>query len=158
MASPTPPGRRSRGGGILLACVGLTVAALLIGGALWVRANIGTLKEARGGNAWDLVYEGNAVSGDARAVTVRYRHNPDRFKSEYKDEQVGTTPLPWRKEALVNTGQVARVVIEPEPGTVASCRILLDGVRVVAQGKSPVPGRPAVCQVTTSSTPEKWPR
>ncbi|MYT29589.1 MULTISPECIES: hypothetical protein [unclassified Streptomyces] len=158
MTSPTPPAHRSRRGGILLACVGLTVAALLIGGALWARSNIGVLKEARGGNAWDLVYEGTALSGDARAVTVRYRHNPDRFKPEYKDEQVGATPLPWRKEALVNTGQTARVVIEPEPGTVASCRILLDGVRVVAQGTSPAPGRPAVCQVTTSSTPEKWPR
>ncbi|MEU0374434.1 hypothetical protein ABZ070_30180 [Streptomyces sp. NPDC006283] len=155
MTFPQQSRRRSLGGRILVAA-GVAVA-LLAGGVLWAANNMGKIKEWVGG-AWDLTYEGTALSGDPQATAVRYRHNPDRYRSDVSDERLGPTQLPWSSSVLVNTGQDAFVEVTPAENTTASCRILLDGVRVVAEGKSPAPGKPAVCKVTTSSTPEKWPR
>ncbi|MFJ9615985.1 hypothetical protein [Streptomyces noursei] len=149
--------RRSRGT-LYLALCGLVLACLGFGAVLWAQDHTMWFKRLRGGNAWSLTYQGDAVGGQGSALTIRYRFNPDSFKPAHRIEQLGRTHLPWSVHALVNTGEVARVEVEPEGDTVATCRILLDGVRVVAQGKSPAPGRPAVCDVRTSSTPEKWPR
>ncbi|MFJ6769475.1 hypothetical protein ACIQOV_00595 [Kitasatospora sp. NPDC091257] len=66
--------------------------------------------------------------------------------------------LPWKMTVVVRVGEQARVEVLPVDTAKADCRILLDGVRVVAQGTSPAPGELAVCAVTTSSTPGKWSR
>ncbi|MFB7630295.1 hypothetical protein ACFC0M_05015 [Streptomyces sp. NPDC056149] len=154
---PSQPRRTSHGTAYLV-LGGLVVACLMIGGGVWAQNNTTWLKRMRGGNAWSLTYQAAAVGGGGHATTVRYRVDPDRYERNHRIERVGRTPLPWSKQALVTTGELARVEVEPEGDTVATCRILLDGVRVVAEGRSPAPGRPAVCQVKTSSTPEKWPR
>ncbi|MFE6685092.1 hypothetical protein ACFVFQ_01305 [Streptomyces sp. NPDC057743] len=155
---PSQP-RRTSHGTVYLVLGGLVVACLVIGGGVWAQNNTAWFKRVRGGNAWDLTYQAGAVGGGGggQAATVRYRFNPDSFERAHRIEQVGRAPLPWSKQALVNTGELARVEVEPEGDAIATCRILLDGVRVVAEGRSPSPGRPAACQVTTSSTPEKWP-
>ncbi|MER6047180.1 hypothetical protein ABT168_06870 [Streptomyces sp. NPDC001793] len=149
--------RRSRGT-LYLALGGLALAGLGFGGGLWAKDHTVWFKRLRGGNAWSLTYEGGAVGGRGQATAVRYRFNPDSFRPAHHITRLVRTPLPWSTQVLVNTGELARVEVEPDAHTVATCRILLDGVRVVAEGASPAPGRPAVCQVTTSSTPEKWPR
>ncbi|WP_438483928.1 hypothetical protein [Streptomyces sp. S186] len=149
--------RRSRGT-LYLALGGLAVACLGFGGALWAKDHTVWFKRLRGGNAWYLTYQGGAVGGRGHATAVRYRFNPDSFQPVHRIARLGRTQLPWSAHALVNIGELARVEVEPAEHTVATCRILLDDVRVVAEGRSPAPGRPAVCQVTTSSTPEKWPR
>ncbi|MFK0292517.1 hypothetical protein ACIQU6_18840 [Streptomyces sp. NPDC090442] len=154
---PSQPRRTSHGTAYLV-LGGLVVACLMIGGGVWLKNNTEWLKRVRGGNAWALTYQAGAVGGGGHATTVRYRYNPDSFERAHHIERLGRTPLPWSEHVLVNTGELAWVEVEPEGDTVATCRILLDGIRVVAEGRSPSPGRPAVCQVTTSSTPEKWPR
>jgi hypothetical protein len=155
MATQNP---RPYRGNLILILLGFLVVALMAGGVLWAKNNIGQLKELRGGNAWSLTYEAKSVSGEPQATAVRYRYNPDQFKPDHRDERLGPTGLPWSKQVVVNLGAKARVEVTPAGDGVTSCRILLDGVRVVAEGKSPGPGKPAVCEVTTSSTPEKWPR
>ncbi|MEU4849035.1 hypothetical protein [Streptomyces gilvosporeus] len=156
MTSQHPSSRTFRGN-LILILLGALVASLVVGGVLWARSNTTWIKKQAGGSAWYLTYEGKSVRGEPRAA-VRYRHNPDRYKPQQRDEQLGSTRLPWSTKVVVNTGAEARVEVTPAGDGIASCRILLDGVRVVASGKSPGPGRPAVCHVITSKTPEKWPR
>ncbi|MGG2461055.1 hypothetical protein ACO0M4_14740 [Streptomyces sp. RGM 3693] len=149
--------RRRSLGTACLALGGLVLACLVVGSGLWAKDHTVWFKRLRGGNAWALTYQGDAVGGPGRATAVRYRFNPDSFRPVHRIERLGRTPLPWSGHVLVNTGELAWVEVDPAGDKVATCRILLDGVRVVAEGRSPAPGRPAVCQVTTSSTPEKWP-
>ncbi|MGW2189342.1 hypothetical protein [Streptomyces sp. NPDC001667] len=149
---------RTTRGGVFLVVLGVVIAALVVGGVLWARGSMTWIKQQRGGNAWWLTYEASPVSGEARAADVRYRHNKDAFKPDHSDERTGPVSLPWRTEVSVNTGKEARLEVMPTGNGTASCRILLDGIRVVAESTSPGPGKPAVCQVITSSTPEKWPR
>ncbi|MFG2286368.1 hypothetical protein ACGFOU_09945 [Streptomyces sp. NPDC048595] len=136
----------------------VAIAALILGGMLWAKNNVSEIKKWRGGNAWYLTYEATSSRGEPQNATLSYRHNPDRSKADHKNVRLGPTKLPWSTEVLVNTGQEARVEVAPTGNGTVSCRILLDGIRVVATAKSPAPGKPAVCHVTTSSTPEKWPR
>ncbi|GAU64763.1 hypothetical protein SSP35_01_00990 [Streptomyces sp. NBRC 110611] len=157
MAPPQQSSRRMRGETLLVIAL-LAIAALIVGGLIWAKNNVTEIKKWRGGNAWSLTYEATSARGAPQAAALVYRHNPDSFEPDYKDERLGPTKLPWRTEVAVNTGQEARVEVTPTGDGVASCRILLDGVRVVASGKSPGPGKPAVCHVITSNTPEKWPR
>ncbi|MFF4408794.1 hypothetical protein ACFY2W_14855 [Streptomyces sp. NPDC001262] len=157
MASPHQSSRRTRGGTFFVIAF-VAIVTLIAGGLLWGKSNITKIKEWRGGNAWDLTYEAASTGGEPQATALGYRHNPDRTKPEHKIERLGTTSLPWSTQVTVITGEEARVEITPTGDATASCRILLDGIRVVAEGKSPGPGKPAVCHVTTSSTPEKWPR
>ncbi|WP_269859087.1 hypothetical protein [Streptomyces sp. RPT161] len=156
MPDQSPSSRRFRADSCFVTG-GALLALLVVGGLFWAKYNMSTVKEWRGGNAWNLTYEAAAVSGDPRAAAVRYRHNPDSFRKDFRDERLGATRLPWHTEANINTGAVARMEVAPAGEGQVSCRILLDGVRVVAEGRSPAPGEPAVCEVTTSSTPEKWP-
>lgn len=154
----SPHVRRRSLGTVSLTLGGLVMACLVIGGGLWIKDHTVWFKRMRGGNAWSLTYQAGVVGGQGHAAAVRYRFNPDRFEPAHLVKRLGRTPLPWSRNVLVNAGEPARVEVQPEADAVATCRILLDGIRVVAEGKSSGPGRPAVCQVTTSSTPEKWPR
>ncbi|MFE5681486.1 hypothetical protein [Streptomyces erythrochromogenes] len=143
---------------IVTVAVGGVLALLcfvLLGGG---RISATKLKEWRGGNAWYLTYEGTALDGPSQFAAVRYGQDAEGLESGHRQEALGPGQLPWNTKVVVGTGREASVELTPAEGTTAACRILLDGVRVVAEGKSPAPGQPAVCKVTTSSTPEKWPR
>ncbi|MEU9123200.1 hypothetical protein AB0C96_25605 [Streptomyces sp. NPDC048506] len=157
MAPAKQSSRRFRGD-VLFVIAFVAVGALILGGMLWAKNNVSEIKKWRGGNAWSLTYEATSPDGAAQAAALSYQYNPDTFKPGHKDQRLGTTKLPWRTHVVVNTGKEARVEVTPTGDGVVSCRILLDGIRVVASGKSPGPGKPAVCHVITSSTPEKWPR
>ncbi|WP_043265611.1 hypothetical protein [Streptomyces sp. CT34] len=156
MASPHQSSRRIRGD-VFFVIAFVAIGTLILGGMLWAKNNVTQLKKWRGENAWYLKYEATSSSGEPQATAVGYRYNPDRSEPDHKDEQLGPTKLPWSTSVVVNTGKEARVEVTPSGNGTASCRILLDGIRVVAAGKSPGPGKPAVCHVITSSTPEKWP-
>lgn len=157
MAPPHPSSRRFRGDALFVILF-VAIAALILGGMLWAKNHVTEIKKWRGGNAWYLTYEATSAGGAPKAAALSYRYNPDSFKPGHKDERLGPTELPWSTKVAVNTGEEARVEVTPVGDGIASCRILLDGVRVVAEGKSPGPGKPARCHVVTSSTPEKWPR
>ncbi|MFE4971534.1 hypothetical protein ACFRAR_05380 [Kitasatospora sp. NPDC056651] len=135
---------------------GLALAGLAAGGVVLVNSD---WLARKAGAAWDITYEATAgQTGTPRATDVHYGHNPDRSDSAYKKETTGPVSLPWKKTVFVRVGEQARVEVLPAGNAKAECRILLDGVRVVAEGTSPGPGRPAVCEVATSGTPGKWPR
>lgn len=137
---------------------------MAVGAALAVVAGIAVLgsdmtwlKKAVGGAGWHLTYEAKGANGEtAQAREIFYGRNLDRYKKGVSTEHVGPVPLPWSQEAVINVGEKARLEVRPGKGGVASCRILLDGVREVASGTSPAPGEPAVCEVVTSPVPEKW--
>lgn len=137
-------------GGVLL-----TVTAVLAGGLMLYGATL----LANSGAAWSLTYEGASTGGPPRATEVRYgRDVVARLGSERRVEKTGGTRLPWHETAVVDGGEEAWVEVTPAGNGTASCRILLDGVREVASGRSPGPGKPAVCRVTTSDTQGKWPQ
>ncbi|MEU2793246.1 hypothetical protein [Streptomyces sp. NPDC007100] len=136
-------------GGVLL-----TLAAVLAG-ALSLYAAV-LFKDS--GTAWSLTYEAASTSGAPGTAEVRYAHdvgmNPG---SERQVEKVDGTRLPWHETTVVGGGKEAWVEVTPAGNGTASCRILLDGEREVASGRSPGPGKPAVCRVTTSDTQGEWP-
>ncbi|MGD3108985.1 hypothetical protein [Streptomyces sp. YGL11-2] len=157
MAPPHQSSRRSRGD-LYFVIAFVAIGALILGGMLWAKDHMTELKKWRGENAWYLKYEATSSGGEPQAAALSFRRNPDSSKPDYRDERLGSTKLPWSTNVVVNTGKEARVEVTPSGNGTATCRILLDGIRVVASGKSPGPGKPAVCHVITSSTPEKWPR
>lgn len=130
----------------------VVVPLTLVGTLMWALTNPATVKQWIGDGAWSLTYEASSVSGAPKGTALSYQ------QSGRKDTRRGPTQLPWKTEVAVEAGKEARVEVTPAANGVVSCRILLDGVRTVAEAKSPGPGKPAVCSVVTSSTPEKWPR
>ncbi|MEV6954412.1 hypothetical protein [Streptomyces sp. NPDC051183] len=149
-------GQGGRGGN---GCAWMAVGAALvvIAGIAVVGSDMTWLKKAVGGAGWSLTYEAKGADGKtSQAREIFYGRSPDRYKNGVSTEQVGPVALPWTQETVINVGEKARVEVRPEKGGVATCRILLDGVREVASGTSPAPGEPAVCEVVTSSVPEKW--
>ncbi|MFD9355040.1 hypothetical protein [Streptomyces sp. NPDC060031] len=151
-------GRGGRGGN---GCAWMAVGAALVvvAGVAVLGSDMTWFKRSVSGAGWHLTYEAKAADGQtSQAREIFYGRNLDRYKSGVSTEQVGAVPLPWTQEAVINVGEKARIEVRPQTGGVASCRILLDGIREVASGTSPAPGEPAVCEVVTSSTPEKWDR
>ncbi|WP_371648223.1 MULTISPECIES: hypothetical protein [unclassified Streptomyces] len=153
----SPLTRRGPRYAVLVPLTAVIVVVLAAVALLGTRTILFWFKEQTGQGAWHLTYEGTSNDGRGRpAKEVRYGHD-DYAEQRYKEERAAPVRLPWRQEAVVDTGNEARVEVVPGTDGVASCRILLDGVRVVAEGTSPAPGKPAVCRVTTPTTPEKWP-
>ncbi|MEV5593312.1 hypothetical protein [Streptomyces sp. NPDC052496] len=138
------PKPRITRGGVLLTVTAVSACGLMLFGAL-------QLKQA--GAAWSLTYEATSTGGPPEAAEVRYRHSDS---GDEREERAGGKRLPWRETVVVDAGEEAWVEVRPAGKGTASCRILLDGRRQVASGKSPGPGEPAVCRVTTSDTAQKW--
>ncbi|MFD7662421.1 hypothetical protein [Streptomyces sp. NPDC059788] len=132
-------------GGVLLTVTAVTACGLMLYGAFQLRDSQ---------ISWSLKYEAASTGGPPRADEVRYLH--DSGDDDHREERVGGTRLPWRENVVVDGGEEARVEVTPAGNGTASCRILLDGKREVAAGRSPGPGRPAVCRVTASDTSQKW--
>ncbi|WP_030021162.1 hypothetical protein [Streptomyces monomycini] len=138
------PKPRITRGGVLLTVSAVTACGLMLFGAV-------QLRNAQA--AWSLTYEATSTGGQPRAAEVRYRHSDS---GDEREEKTGGTRLPWRKTVVVDAGEEAWLEVRPAGNGTASCRILLDGERQVASGKSPGPGEPAVCRVTTSGTSQQW--
>ncbi|MEU4848317.1 hypothetical protein [Streptomyces gilvosporeus] len=120
MTSQNRSPRFSRGD-LVLGLLGALVVALVVGGVLWTRHNTSWIKKQMGGSAWSLTYEGTSASGEPRATAVRYRYNPNQFKPEHRDKQLGSTKLPWNKQVVINTGAEARMEVTPAGEGIASC-------------------------------------
>ncbi|MFI2236641.1 hypothetical protein [Streptomyces chrestomyceticus] len=138
------PKPRITRGGVLLTVTALTACGLMLFGAI-------QLRDAQA--SWSLTYEATSTGGPPRATEVRYRHSEG---GDEHQEETGGTRLPWHETVVVDAGDEAWLEVRPARNGTASCRILLDGERQVASGKSPGPGEPAVCRVTTSDTSQQW--
>lgn len=55
----------------------------------------------------------------------------------------------WEREVIVLAGDEARVSATPPSGSVATCRVLVDGTREIATATSGAPGEPVTCKVVT---------
>ncbi|MFH8344785.1 hypothetical protein [Streptomyces sp. NPDC018045] len=140
------PKPRITRGGVLLTLAAVSACGLMLYGAFQLR---------QAGAAWSLTYEAVSTGGPPHADEVRYLRTAD---GDRREERTGGTRLPWRRTVVVDAGEEARVEVRPAGNGTASCRILLDGERQVAAGRSPGPGEPAECRVITSDAPQKWPQ
>lgn len=138
------PKPRITRGGVLLTVSAVTACGLMLFGAI-------QLRNAQA--SWSLTYEATSTGGPPRAAEVRYRHSDG---GDRREEKTGGTRLPWRETVVVDAGEEAWLEVRPAGNGTASCRILLDGERQVASGKSAGPGKPAACRVVTSDTSQQW--
>ncbi|MFF0745461.1 hypothetical protein ACFYVL_34185 [Streptomyces sp. NPDC004111] len=104
------------------------------------------------GRNWAVTYE--AGSPGDKPLAVKYQDTEGRYPGQdrsVKEHDVAAVGTAWSKETVVLDGREARVTVTPEKGERATCRILLDGRKVLATGKSSAPGLPAVCTAKPSS-------
>ena len=93
--------------------------------------------------AFSMAYEASVDKSGTKVRSVEW--TTAQKKGELKTHTLAAPPAPWRLEGVVASGETARLTVVPAPGAVAKCRIL-DGTRVLAEAKSPAPGKPAVCE------------
>lgn len=55
----------------------------------------------------------------------------------------------WEREVIVLAGEDARVSATPPSGSIATCRVMIDGTREIATATSEAPGEPVTCKVVT---------
>jgi len=55
----------------------------------------------------------------------------------------------WDREVIVLAGEEALVSATPPSGSIATCRVLVDGTREIATATSAAPGEPVTCKVVT---------
>ncbi|MEU6980777.1 hypothetical protein [Streptomyces sp. NPDC046371] len=98
------------------------------------------------GKAWDITYTASGSEGAALSVVYqdtasRYLWG-DRSVREHVEPNVHKT---WSKNVLLAANRQAKVTVTPQAGASATCRIVLDGKKELAQSTSAAPGQPAVC-------------
>lgn len=110
------------------------------------------------GDAWSVTYEvavDQAVGAQLDDVSIDGADRRGEAPTTHAIGQVTTTTRPkadtgsvWREELAVLAEDRATVVATPADGAVATCRVLLDGKRVIAE-KTGAPGASVKCSVTT---------
>ncbi|MET9469470.1 hypothetical protein ABZY44_32695 [Streptomyces sp. NPDC006544] len=99
------------------------------------------------GKAWAVTYTAGA-SGSG-TYTAAYQDTEGRYPwqdtglREHTEAGLSGT---WRQDVVIVDGKKAKVSVTPAEGAVATCKIFLDGRTLLAEGASPAPGRPAVCE------------
>jgi hypothetical protein len=99
------------------------------------------------GKAWSITYEITAQPAETLA-DVTYLESPDRYRKEAPRPTDLTTPLPWQYEAVINAGEKAQVSATPKGDQVLTCRVLLDGLKVLASATA-APGQRVNCETIT---------
>ncbi|MGW6685364.1 hypothetical protein [Streptomyces sp. NPDC054961] len=99
------------------------------------------------GKAWSITYTAGATGSGT--YTAAYQDTEGRYpwqetglRQHSEDGLSGT----WRQEVMIVDGKKAKVSVTPAKGSVATCKIFLDGRTLLAEGTSPAPGKPAVCE------------
>nr|WSX48132.1 DUF1579 domain-containing protein [Streptomyces sp. NBC_00974] len=111
----------------------LAVSAIQLGGDL--------------GKAWAITYKAEA-SGSG-TYTAEYQDTEGRYpwqKTDLRQHAEAGLSGTWRQDVVIVDGKKARMSVTPAKGSVATCKIFLDGRRLLAEGTSPAPGKPAVCE------------
>ncbi|MFI6095872.1 hypothetical protein ACIA8G_09990 [Lentzea sp. NPDC051213] len=101
------------------------------------------------GKAWAITYEVTAQAGTQQQTQVQYAENPDRYKKRTPESISLSTPLPFKTEVVINAGEKAQVLATPSGGETLSCRILLDGEKVLASATA-APGQEVRCEAVTN--------
>jgi hypothetical protein len=101
------------------------------------------------GKAWAITYEVSAQPAET-LVEVTYAESPTRYRKETPRTVTTEKPLPWTTEVVINARETARVSATPRGDQVLSCRILLDGIKELAQ-QTGKPGDTVTCAAVTGS-------
>lgn len=102
------------------------------------------------GKAWAITYEVTTEPAAGSPMQVEYLENPDRYKKQTPQAVTRAVPVPFTHEVVINAGEKAGVNATPNADQVLSCRILLDGVKVLAQATA-APGQKVTCETVTGS-------
>ncbi|MFI5606991.1 hypothetical protein [Amycolatopsis sp. NPDC051903] len=99
------------------------------------------------GKSWAISYE---VTGSGTTTGITYSQSVDRYQDDSSDHQLtGPLGLPWKQDVIISAGRDAKVTATPTGDATLSCRILLDGSKVLAKASAPAPGKPVTCSKTT---------
>lgn len=102
------------------------------------------------GKSWAITYEVTGQTGTL--AKVDYADSPNRYHDEVERQTVqGPVGVPWKQEVVVTAGQQAEVTATPTGSLTLTCRVLLDGVKELARGTAPGPGKPVSCTKVTDS-------
>ncbi|GGU18275.1 hypothetical protein [Lentzea flava] len=102
------------------------------------------------GKAWAITYEVTTEPAADGPVRIEYLENPDRYKKQTPQTVTKAVPVPFTHEVVINAGEKAGVTASPNGDQVASCRILLDGEKVLASAKA-APGQKVTCETVTTT-------
>ncbi|MDT7782313.1 MAG: hypothetical protein QOF58_732 [Pseudonocardiales bacterium] len=103
------------------------------------------------GKAWAITYEVTAQPAAGTPVQVEYTENPDRNKKESPHVvSKAVAPVPFTTEVIINAGEKAEITATPGDGQALTCRILLDGVKVLASATA-APGQKVSCTTVTGT-------
>ncbi|KQS06142.1 hypothetical protein ASG04_16420 [Curtobacterium sp. Leaf183] len=138
--------------------IGRTSAALVLGAAALALTGCAQIHQ-QVGNAWAVTYEVSVDSADASTLRdVAFVGSESRGDAPEKRTLSTASTKPgagdgddgatWTHESIVLAEDPASVMATPEDGRTATCRILLDGKRVIAEEQGQ-PGQPVHCKVTT---------
>ncbi|RAS70231.1 hypothetical protein C8D87_101531 [Lentzea atacamensis] len=101
------------------------------------------------GKAWAITYEVTTEPAADGPVQLRYLENPDRYKKQPPKVVTKAAPVPFTHEVVVNAGEKAEISATPNGDQVLTCRILLDGEKVLASATG-ARGQKVTCETTTS--------
>lgn len=102
------------------------------------------------GKAWAITYEVTAEPATATPMQVEYLSNTDRYKKQQPHVVTKAVPIPFTEEVVINAGEKAEIIATPNGDQVLTCRILLDGEKVLASSTS-APGQKVTCTTITAS-------
>jgi hypothetical protein len=125
----------------------LGVLAVIGGGTIFVLQKYGwnTLT----GKAWAVTYEVTTQPAADAPMQVEYLENPDRYKKEAPHVISKAVPIPFQYEAVVNAGEKAKISATPSGDQTLTCRVLLDGVKVLTSATAK-PGQKVTCETVTA--------
>lgn len=104
------------------------------------------------GKAWAITYEVTTEPAADVPMQIRYLENPDRYSYRKQTPQAVTraVPVPFQSEVVINAGQKAEISATPAGDQVLTCRILLDGEKVLASATA-ARGQKVTCETVTGS-------
>jgi hypothetical protein len=103
------------------------------------------------GKSWAITYEVTG-STDGTLAQATYANSPDRYQDKTEqDSAPAPVGVPWKQPVIISAGQTADVTAHPTGNLTLSCRILLDGTKVLAKATAPAAGAPVTCSVVTGS-------
>ena len=102
------------------------------------------------GKAWAITYEVTTEPAATSPMQIEYLENPDRYRRKPAQMVTKALPVPFTHVVVINAGQKAEISAMPNAEQVLTCRILLDGVKVLAEATA-APGHKVSCETVTGT-------
>jgi hypothetical protein len=127
----------------------LAVLAVLGGGTVFLVQRSGGWNTLIG-KAWAITYEVTTEPAADTPMQLEYLENPDRYRKQPPHAVSKAAELPFTAEVVINAGEKAEITAAPNADQVLTCRILLDGEKVLASATAPR-GQKVTCSTVTGS-------